>query len=429
MDSAELDGKLAYSSLQRDSFLGSCERPQSVASVTTASRASPASPSGFTCDSNFVSRPTTCEPASRPATCEPQHANGFLEEEEATPRPKSAQCRLSPLAANPIAQIPTRLDAGFGRGFGPCKPVSLSPHESALHTTETGWSKAEIPQARITEELLEKDKARLSRKYNATVTSRFQPLRMESARYHVKLPSTPQHMKYVPRTPEKMVHTREQDDGVSSNRSSPAAGRKTLKKGKTQLLSLAMGDGKPKTRQRVAYNIKRLEEWFLLMDYNRSGEITVRKLIIGMLRHQELFDLFYILKDGGQSDIWAMNPQDRPKVGHLSKDEMDSIRDMLTELDQDGGGSMDWPEFVDFFRKAGLLLEYSTREDLNTSHLGETDLAVYHQKQEEDRKAQQAKFFNEARRGGQARPTETRASRRESRKSVDTSDCLQAQVT
>eukprot|EP00930_Biecheleria_cincta_P085371 TRINITY_DN74771_c0_g1_i1.p1 TRINITY_DN74771_c0_g1~~TRINITY_DN74771_c0_g1_i1.p1 ORF type:complete len:451 (-),score=48.25 TRINITY_DN74771_c0_g1_i1:183-1535(-) len=414
-------------------------RPYSEASVTTGLRTSSVTPSGYANESKF---------APRPATCESHMVEDFPEDRRLSLplRPKSEQEVCNGVAwsarAHPIrvaysdypshleSQLPIRLDAGFGRGFGPRKPPSWSPHESSLRSTEAGWHQDQIAEACLTETALEKDKSRLEHKYKDAIRSRFQPMKMDSARYHVKLPQTPQHMKYVRRNPETMVFTHEQ-----ASSSKAGTGRKTMKRGQTATCSLQISEGMPKTRQRVAYNIKRLETWFKLMDTNSSGEVTVRKLIVGMMKHQELCDLFYILKDGGKNDIWGMNPNDRPKVGHLTRDDMDWIREILTDLDQDGNSSMDWPEFVDFFRSAGLLLEYSTRPELNQSHLGETDIDLYRKKQEEDRKEQQNKFFNETRRGAQAAPghksnKETMASKRKSRApNARHSDCSQAQTT
>lgn len=441
MHAADAEGKLARDLITPDyepgrphsvsgrAYPGS-GRPHSEASVSTALRTSSITPS-----------------SPRPATCESHTVEDSPEDELALPlRPKSEQkvrnevpwsarthqIRLaySDYPSHLDKQFPVRPDAGFGRGFGPRKPASWSPHASSLRSTEGGWHQVQIPEACLTETALGKDKDRLEYKYDGVMRSRFQPLKMDSARYHVKLPSTPQHMKYAARSPANLVFTHEQ--GVSSK---AGTGRKTLKKGQTAVLSHKIGDGMPKTRQRVAYNIKRLEGWFNLMDTNCSGEITVRKLIVGMMKHQELCDLFYILKDDGKNDIWGINPNDRPKVGHLTKDDMDWIREILTNLDQDGNSSMDWPEFVDFFRNAGLLLEYSTRGDLNKSKLGETDIDLYRTKLEEDRKEQQNKFFNETRRdaqsaGGRSSDNETTASKKKSRgPNTRNSDCSQAQIT
>lgn len=298
-------------------------------------------------------------------------------------------------------------------------------HESALHSSKQGWSIPEVREARVTEELLEQDKARLSRTYGEPVTSRFQPLRIDSARYNVKLPSTPQHQKYTLKSVSPEVILAATDRGESSSSSSkPGGGRKTL----VNLLSdrHRQDRHRQKVGQRVAYNIKRLEDWFGIMDTDGSGEITMRKLMIGMMKRQDLYDMLQILKDGGQTDIKDMKLHARPKAGQLTKEDIDWIQGLIDDLDQDGDHIMEWPEFVDFFRRTGLLLEYSTREDLNKSHLGETDIEVCRKKLEADRIEQESKFFDANRRGGKRQ--EKRAARRASRLD-NPSDCLQAQTT
>merc|ERR1719230_571596 len=47
------------------------------------------------------------------------------------------------------------------------------------------------------------------------------------------------------------------------------------------------------------------------------------------------------------------------------KEENQRIKRIMEEVDTDGSGTMEWPEFVDFFRRAGMLLEYRTKSILN----------------------------------------------------------------
>ncbi|CAJ1365053.1 unnamed protein product, partial [Effrenium voratum] len=139
-------------------------------------------------------------------------------------------------------------------------------------------------------------------------------------------------------------------------------------------------------------------EWFRLMDNNHSGEITVRKLIIGMMKYQDdIMDLVYVLKEKSSGSIWKLKPSERPTAGKLCREDMQWVRGILSELD--GDASMTWPEFVDFFRQTGLLLEYQTRRELNESNLGETSLVEHLKKQEEEEQRYQQMHFGEERRG------------------------------
>lgn len=316
--------------------------------------------------------------------------------------------------------IPYRADAGYGPfGVGPCQMPSLSPCESALHKGRTGWWRPEIPEAAASQERLELDRFRLSRRYQQPINhgTRFD---VASCRYHIRLPESPNHKIYCRPDRSATRHSlKEETDSLQGG-----GARQEMKRG-----SKIEEEHQPK--QRVAYNIQRLENWFKLMDYNSTGEVTVRKLIVGMLKHQELLDLFYLLKDGGGKNVWEVSANARPRVGNLKKEDMEWVREILHELDADGNASMEWPEFVNFFRTTGLLVEYETRKDLNKSEMGETDLAVYLAKQEEAKRAEQAKFFDKERRGGRVQEQ----SKQYYRKSVNDSNleeragCEAAQTT
>lgn len=178
-------------------------------------------------------------------------------------------------------------------------------------------------------------------------------------------------------------------------------------------------------RPGVAYSVSRLEEWFLLLDTNRSGEVTVRKLILGMMKHQEIMDLVFLLREKSEGRLWQLKPENRPTAGKLTRDDMQWVRAMLEELGSGGGASMTWPEFVDFFRQTGLLLEYSTRDELNQSDLGETNIEDFLRRQEEEFQLDQERFFSEQRRGARIFPSSPERSERRSSRS----SCALAQTT
>jgi len=458
-------------------------RPLSQASVTTGLRTNSTTPSGFHSDSRPESRLATSEtysplnsryederirplsqgalwglrrnwemanefsderPESRPATRETHVVEDFLDDDlSLSPRPKSGQEVRKPWSArvNPLkiafSSYPSHLEEQLPvipdtHGHGPLKPASSSLHASALRS---GAGRPQAEKACLIQTALEKDEKRLEYKYRAPVTSCFQPLQMDSARYHVKLPSSPQHRKYAARAHEQHSARGDTEEVSEGKR------RNTLREQGTMLSSkmsvqTTTSDGQPKTRQKVAFDIQRLEAWFRLMDTNSSGEITVRKLIVGMMKHQELCDLFYILKGNVNKD----GPADlQPKVGALTRDDIKWIRDVITSLDQDGNSSMDWPEFVDFFRKAGLLLTYQERDDLNMSDLGEVFIEVHRREVEKERKLQQEMFFSEQRRAAKAVVGGKRESNKDALRkkrmsrapnaAARQSDCSQAQTT
>jgi len=274
-------------------------------------------------------------------------------------------------------QVPGRAGAGYGwKGHGPCRPASPSPFETALLNGPRGWQLPAVKELDNLQSSLEQDAARFSQKYgmlpNSTAHqqyaahfSQYGTDLSSSARFTVKLPTSPQHHKHC--RPASRQAAREVPTAGGCVMKEALAGSVAGDEAGTASASTA-----PVLRQRVAYDIKRLEEWFKFIDTNDSGEVNSRKMIVGLLKNQELLDLFFLLKDGGHrsKDLWALSTQQRPKVGQLSRKDMSWVRDILSKLDQDGNASMEWPEFVDFFRKAGMLLEYQSRPDLNTSGLG-----------------------------------------------------------
>eukprot|EP00439_Symbiodinium_sp_Y106_P072676 s1897_g13.t1 len=335
------------------------ERPDSTGSATTgAGRAmSPSTPS-------LPSRPNTTEPQVSPRS-------GALAKTMAKPR--SMLARLAARGNSRREQQGLkeaeayRAGHGYGKGFGPCKPASASPCETALLSGLTEWQlpTSEAPLAEI---LLQNDKVELGEKYNMRISSRFQPLVAKTAHYHFPLPTSEQNRRY------SNVRHKHPPEGVPSleppkDKKDPTSLSKSSERQTPLLTKLRqpVQEGMARLRPGVAYSVSRLEEWFLLLDTSRSGE-----------------------------------------------DDMQWVRAMLEELGAGGGASMTWPEFVDFFRQTGLLLEYSTRDELNQSDLGETNIEDFLRRQAEELQLDQERFFSEQRRGARIFPSSPERSERRS---------------
>ena len=170
----------------------------------------------------------------------------------------------------------------------------------------------EAPMAEI---LLQNDKVELGEKYNIRISSRFQPLTATTAHYHFSLPTSEQNRRYTNVRPRKAATPRQEHlDGAGqagqagqaaqatqAEQAGPAGPAGQLAAANQQEASMSSSsrptplltklrmpeqEGMARLRQGVAYSISRLEEWFMLLDTNRSGEVTVRKLILGMMKHQ-----------------------------------------------------------------------------------------------------------------------------------------------
>jgi len=294
---------------------------------------------------------------------------------------------------------PHKAGTGYGIYEGPCRPASWSPCETALLQGRRDWKVTQSEQVTHAEAKLHTDKLEIGKKYKCKISSRFQPLDTTASNYYFQVPTTRQNMKY----------SNNQEDDASPRtqraRKMAADAQKAVEMKKPLLAQLRrptdQGDSRSSlTRPRpgIGYDIHRLEEWFKLIDTNQSGEITVRKLIIAMMRYQDIMDLIYLLKEKS-SGIWQLKPAERPTAGKLTREDMQWVRGILTELGSDGHTKMCWTEFVEFFRQSGLLMEYETRSDLNTSSLGETNLVEYLKKQEDEERSFQNMFFNDQRRG------------------------------
>lgn len=169
----------------------------------------------------------------------------------------------------------------------------------------------------------------------------------------------------------------------------------------------------------VRFNKDRLAAWFRKLDTDGSGLVTQREFIVHLRKNKELLELFCKIAGTDKVDtryseasVWTRAPgilpagetprnlgrasvcsrksrhSKNPRKG-VSKREISKIKEILSEVDIDGSGSMEWPEFVDFFKRAGLLLEYKTRDSLNRTELCQAaeDAEAAEQKRLKDRAA------------------------------------------
>merc|ERR1719352_987348 len=93
--------------------------------------------------------------------------------------------------------------------------------------------------------------------------------------------------------------------------------------------------------------------WFNDMDKDSSGTINTQELTMFLRQNKEIEKLMSIskdiIKDGAVSSDGA-DPSKRNM--HLK-----TLMKVVNDLDLDGSGTQDWDEFVEFFRRAGLLHE------------------------------------------------------------------------
>jgi Ca2+-binding EF-hand superfamily protein len=244
-------------------------------------------------------------------------------------------------------------------GWGSVRPASKSMHESSLHKPNQ-WMLPEIRGLDAVRRALEGDARTQSRKYGNVSEPR-----SDSARFHVELPRSPQHLKYsratTPRVPSRMQGEADQSKPGSPNPPSPyEAGSSPIEED---------GENIP---QSLRFSKWTLQKWFREIDKDGTGFITQREFIVRLRQQPGLLDFFLRLKSHGGHcghvakavQMWrGKDSVHRLQAVRQARQDIYMIKEILREVDKDGSGTMEWGEFVDFFRRSGLLLEYATRDN------------------------------------------------------------------
>lgn len=183
-------------------------------------------------------------------------------------------------------------------------------HESCL--TGPPVSPQQI-SADLVRDALEQDAINLHKKYGS-----FEPSG-GSARFNVTLPKGPQHTKY-----SIFGHTKEPDSVQ---------------------------------RSLTKFNMQRLRDWFRDIDVNKSGKVSQRELLCALRQHQGIQSVFSLASGFDQPDAHRSRGG---SAAYRRRDEVSRIKMIMHEVDDDSSGTMEWNEFVEFFRRAGLLLETVT---------------------------------------------------------------------
>jgi len=231
-------------------------------------------------------------------------------------------------------------------GSGPVRPASASMHESCLYHGAQIKTCPELKSLNSSLQALEKDAINQNKKYGGMEPT------SNAARFNVKLPTSPQHEKYSRRALNKVPE--EGPRGLETNWNDE------------QRSSLQV-DNRLRTQfpGGVRFNKRTLRMMFKEIDRDSSGVITQRELIISLRQHKSLLAMFTLIQ-GADLPL-----DDTDKQGQ--REEVYRIKEILKEVDTDGSGTMEWAEFVEFFRRAGLLLEYKTRKTLNRTTLCQAD--------------------------------------------------------
>lgn len=121
------------------------------------------------------------------------------------------------------------------------------------------------------------------------------------------------------------------------------------------------GQGQPmerkesKERKAVQFDVYTLRQWFMEMDRDSSGHVTKEDFFAYLDQRPALKQLFV-----------AHSPKNSRKPGgrEVSQKEAQALEmrrllKVLREIDEDKNGTLEWEEFIEFFKRSGYLLEYS----------------------------------------------------------------------
>lgn len=283
-----------------------------------------------------------------------------------------------------------RLDAIAVSSLGPGRqvlPANRSMFKSALFGTAKAPEMKGLSALTNLESALDQDAVRQTRKYGCSPDSQMVP-NVGSARFNVKLPFGSQSLKYSWRGKSPTPgFTSASPDPTCSTRATPLPWASSCPDPRSPTPSTlgaasptpglpAIDVGGEMGMGGVRFNMARLASWFKVIDRDGSGSISQREFIVHLRRTPELLQLFLRIS---KVDRTAQPATDRSLTQvHRDEAEMETervseqiakIKEILREVAGDGSDEIGWNEFVDFFRKSNLLLEYRTKLELNRTKL------------------------------------------------------------
>lgn len=193
---------------------------------------------------------------------------------------------------------------------------------------------------------LESDASRLKKTYGSV-----EP-KARTSRYTVELPKQPQHEKYCHAQRRLSVGSRPE------SRASVQTEQGSLDTYVSQEGAEAGVSAPPPAK----YSLQTLERWFQELDCDGLG-VSQRLLILKLRRRRSVRGFVLRIHGVTTTEDTAVRDVARPRAPELLHGrEISRLTQIFAELDEDGTGTLQWPEFVEFFRRSGLLVEYRTED-------------------------------------------------------------------
>lgn len=155
------------------------------------------------------------------------------------------------------------------------------------------------------------------------------------------------------------------------------------------------------------FDLLTLREWFIEMDEQKHGSVTKTQWLNFMRKHPGLIK---VMVGGSDTTAWAVkdrfSEEGRKQLTELAR-QLKELRVMFSVVDEDKSGTIEFEEFVEFFRKIGFFLEYKTDQNarLRLAHmLGEACEKEANDREETDKRQKEfTSLSSQHLQGGQKR--------------------------
>jgi len=114
----------------------------------------------------------------------------------------------------------------------------------------------------------------------------------------------------------------------------------------------------PSGEQRSAFDTCTVRSWFIEMDTDNSGVVT-KEEFMNFLRDRPLLqNAFWEGVQGIKPELYfSQTPRSAQRSAQALG--IKRVLKLFREIDADNSGSLEWEEFLEFFHRTGLLLEYA----------------------------------------------------------------------
>lgn len=110
---------------------------------------------------------------------------------------------------------------------------------------------------------------------------------------------------------------------------------------------------------KTRFDLCTIRQWFMEMDIDQTGSVTKDGFMTFLRDRPQLRSLMLAhapaKNNGKPARVVSQRESEALEMRRLLK--------VLKDIDEDKNGTLEWEEFVEFFRRSGYLLEYSTKEN------------------------------------------------------------------